>query len=73
MVQYWRQVGVTWLQYSSFCARLLRSSVKPEAKKKIGDRENIFFSISEWKQGAKNQASEYFMFINLPFFSSSNR
>ena len=62
MVQYWRQVGITWLQYATFCARLVRNSVKPDTKKKIAERDTILFSVSQWSQGAKGTAGIHRIF-----------
>ncbi|XP_078607856.1 ATP synthase F(1) complex subunit epsilon, mitochondrial-like [Branchiostoma floridae x Branchiostoma japonicum] len=51
MVAYWRQAGMSYLQYSGICARLLRRVLKPELQDSAMKREAQHLSKLKWEAG----------------------
>ncbi|XP_077861735.1 ATP synthase F(1) complex subunit epsilon, mitochondrial-like [Saccoglossus kowalevskii] len=51
MVAAWRQAGMSYIQYSSLCARLLRRALKPDAQAKAMKKEETFSKVNVWKDG----------------------
>uniref|UniRef100_A0A1W7RAZ0 ATP synthase subunit epsilon, mitochondrial n=1 Tax=Hadrurus spadix TaxID=141984 RepID=A0A1W7RAZ0_9SCOR len=48
---YWRQAGLTYLQFSSIAARLVRRAVKAEFRFDIQGREESLMKKTLWKDG----------------------
>ncbi|XP_078688850.1 ATP synthase F(1) complex subunit epsilon, mitochondrial-like [Branchiostoma floridae x Branchiostoma belcheri] len=51
MVAYWRQAGMSYLQYSGICARLLRRVLKPELQESAMKRETHNIKKLKWEEG----------------------
>uniref|UniRef100_A0A8W8LF60 ATP synthase subunit epsilon, mitochondrial n=1 Tax=Magallana gigas TaxID=29159 RepID=A0A8W8LF60_MAGGI len=47
----WRQVGLTYIQYSNACARAVRNSLKPELKVDAMKRGNSIIKATRWEEG----------------------
>jgi len=52
MVAAWRQAGMSYIQYSALCARLLRRALKPEYKTEALKVEETAMRITQWENGA---------------------
>lgn len=58
MVSYWRQAGLSYLNYSSICARLVRRCLKPELRVEALKREDSLMKSVKWEGGKQaGQAS----------------
>lgn len=53
----WRQVGLTYIQYSNACARAVRNSLKPELKVDAMKRGNSIIKATRWEEGKPVQGS----------------
>jgi len=51
MVAAWRQAGMSYIQYSALCARLLRRALKPEFKAEALKIEETGVRITPWEGG----------------------
>ncbi len=51
MVAAWRQAGMTYIQYSALCARLVRRALKPEFKEAAMKIEETAVRITMWEGG----------------------
>ncbi|XP_078324863.1 ATP synthase F(1) complex subunit epsilon, mitochondrial-like [Crassostrea virginica] len=47
----WRQLGLTYIQYSNACARAVRNSLKPELKVEGLKRGNSLVKVTRWAEG----------------------
>ncbi|KAI4471003.1 atp synthase epsilon chain mitochondrial [Holotrichia oblita] len=57
----WRAAGLTYIDYSSIAARLLRRALKPEFRKAAEKRDEVSVRITYWKDGKANR--EYPMYL----------
>ncbi|XP_077993841.1 ATP synthase F(1) complex subunit epsilon, mitochondrial-like [Glandiceps talaboti] len=51
MVAAWRQAGLSYIQYSAICARLLRRALKPEFREQALKKEESFSKLNKWVDG----------------------
>ncbi|XP_074615876.1 ATP synthase F(1) complex subunit epsilon, mitochondrial-like [Acropora palmata] len=56
MVSYWRQAGLSYLNFSTICARLVRRCLKPELRVEALKREESLMKTVKWEGG--KQVSE---------------
>jgi F-type H+-transporting ATPase subunit epsilon len=55
MVQFWRQAGMSYLQYTNLCARLVRRCIRGTETKRTQVRDTSDFTVIEWKGGKKER------------------
>ncbi|KXS21301.1 hypothetical protein M427DRAFT_51536 [Gonapodya prolifera JEL478] len=48
---YWRNAGLSYLQYANICARVLRSSVKDEFRAVMLRRQEQIVKSAKWDAG----------------------
>lgn len=53
----WRQLGLTYIQYSNACARAVRNSLKPDLKVDALKRGNSIIKVTRWEAGKPVQSS----------------
>lgn len=64
MVQFWKQVGFSYLKYANLCAKMVRNSLKePYKTKAISERESFNFNFYEWKNGKVSRPSNIYIYI----------
>merc|ERR1719367_1431326 len=51
MTAFWRQVGLNYINYSSICARALRSALKEPFKTQALGRDGSLVKTSKWEAG----------------------
>jgi len=51
MVAAWRQAGMSYIQYSALCARLVRRALKPDFKAEALKVEETGVRITQWEGG----------------------
>lgn len=56
MVSYWRQAGLSYLNFSTICARLVRRCLKPDFRVEALKREESIMKTVKWEGG--KQAGE---------------
>jgi F-type H+-transporting ATPase subunit epsilon len=59
MVQYWRQVGITYIKYLNLNAMMTRRCLKEPLKTKALERDGVHFNIAEWKNGKAAKPSNF--------------
>ncbi|TPX32132.1 hypothetical protein SmJEL517_g04703 [Synchytrium microbalum] len=52
---YWREVGMTYLQYANITARALRSVLKDEFKVQALKREEQYLKMAKWTAGKQGE------------------
>lgn len=51
MVAPWRQVGITYIQYSAIAARLVRRALRPELREQALKIEDSAAKSTKWEAG----------------------
>nr|XP_039268647.1 protein stunted-like [Styela clava] len=51
MVAPWRQAGMTYIRYSSICARVVRQALKPELQEAAQQRASKSVITKYWQDG----------------------
>jgi len=55
MVAAWRQVGMSYIQYSAICARLVRRALKPELQAAALKNEETVARVLTWEGGKSTE------------------
>ncbi|KAK2646427.1 hypothetical protein Ddye_021622 [Dipteronia dyeriana] len=54
---FWRAAGMTYVNYSSLCAKMVRNCLKEPHKSEAISREKVHYSISKWTDGKPEKPS----------------
>ncbi|KAJ8297548.1 hypothetical protein KUTeg_024079 [Tegillarca granosa] len=50
-MSFWRQAGLSYIQFSAVCARAVRQALKPELREKALVRDQSFIKSTKWADG----------------------
>ncbi|ELU06272.1 hypothetical protein CAPTEDRAFT_174924 [Capitella teleta] len=50
-MEFWRQAGLNYVQFSRICARVVRKSLKPEVRTTALKRDEAHIRVVQWKDG----------------------
>ena len=53
----WRELGLTYVQYSNVAARVLRNALKPELRAEADKRASAHVKFTAWEGGKKAEKS----------------
>ncbi|XP_046843361.1 ATP synthase subunit epsilon, mitochondrial-like [Xenia sp. Carnegie-2017] len=59
MVSQWRQIGMSYLQYSAICARAVRRCLKSEFKIDSSRLDQTNIKVTKWTDGKPGKAKIY--------------
>ncbi|KAI9096942.1 mitochondrial ATP synthase epsilon chain-domain-containing protein [Phlyctochytrium arcticum] len=55
-MSYWREAGMTYLQYANITARALRNVLKAQPKTMAIRREEQYVKVQAWKDGKQGES-----------------
>ncbi|XP_037816583.1 protein stunted-like [Lucilia sericata] len=59
MTNYWREVGLNYIQYSNICAKVVRQALRADLRADAVKRDVSHVKFTQWKDGkpvAKQEA-----------------
>ncbi|KAL5769164.1 hypothetical protein ACOSP7_015723 [Xanthoceras sorbifolium] len=54
---FWRAAGMTYVNYSNLCAKMVRNCLKEPYKTEAISREQVHYTISKWTDGKPEKPS----------------